>query len=86
MGTGKTTLCRTLLQRLGRETEVAFVFNPTLTGVELLRAISVELGLSTDDKSRVQLSDQLNEFLVETHRAEDRGYERVYFAKTINPT
>ena len=44
VGTGKTTLCRTLLERLGSDTDVAFVFNPTLTGEELLRAISVELG------------------------------------------
>ena len=28
VGTGKTTLCRTLLQRLGADTEVAYVFNP----------------------------------------------------------
>ena len=45
VGTGKTTMCRTLLQRLDKDTEVAFVFNPTLSGVELLRAICVELGL-----------------------------------------
>ena len=85
VGTGKTTLCRTLLQRLGRETEVAFVFNPTLTGVELLRAISVELGLSTDDKSRVQLSDQLNEFLVETHRAGRRALLIIDEAQNLAP-
>ena len=30
VGTGKTTLCRALLQRLGSDTEVAFVFNPLL--------------------------------------------------------
>ena len=44
VGTGKTTLCRTLLQRTGSETDVAFVFNPTLTGAELLRAICAEFG------------------------------------------
>ena len=31
VGTGKTTLLRTLLRRLGTESEVAFLFNPTLT-------------------------------------------------------
>ena len=30
VGTGKTTLCRTLLRRLGGEVEVAFLFNPKL--------------------------------------------------------
>jgi energy-coupling factor transporter ATP-binding protein EcfA2 len=38
VGTGKTTLCRTLFQRLGPDTEVAFVFDPLLTPDELLQA------------------------------------------------
>lgn len=69
VGTGKTTMCRTLLQRLDKDTEVAFVFNPTLSGVELLRAIGVELGLDVEGRSRAELSDQLNAFLLETNRA-----------------
>ena len=51
------------LERLGNDTDVAFIFNPTLTGEELLRAISVELGLLTTGLTRAQLSDQLNEGL-----------------------
>ena len=31
VGTGKTTLCRTLLERLGPDAEVAYLFNPRLT-------------------------------------------------------
>jgi general secretion pathway protein A len=69
VGTGKTTLCRTLLERLGPDTDVAFIFNPTLTDEELLRAISVELGLLTAGLSRAQLSDQLNEFLLDQKHA-----------------
>ena len=33
VGTGKTTLCRTLLERLGSSTEVAFLFNPSRTAL-----------------------------------------------------
>jgi general secretion pathway protein A len=69
VGTGKTTLCRTLLQRLGTDTEVAFVFNPVLSGEELLRAISVEFGLIVEGRTRSELGDQLNQFLLETKRA-----------------
>ena len=64
VGTGKTTLCRTLLERLGSETDVAFIFNPTLTGEELLRAIAVELGLEASGKTRAELSGDLNAFLL----------------------
>jgi len=64
VGTGKTTLCRTLLRRLEPGTEVAFLFNPQLSGVELLQAICVELGLETMERSRRQQSEQLNRFLL----------------------
>ena len=64
VGTGKTTLCRTLIERLGSKTEVAFIFNPTLSGEELLRAISVEYGLPEAKRTRAELNDQLNRFLL----------------------
>ena len=72
VGTGKTTLSRTLLQRLGSETEVAFLFNPKLSPLELLQAIHIELGLA-DAFGRAggswrELSDDLNRFLVDRKR------------------
>ncbi len=71
VGTGKTTLCRTLLRRLGNESEVAFLFNPTLTPLELLKAVNGEFGLSTFGESRPELTDVLNSFLLE-QRGEGR--------------
>jgi general secretion pathway protein A len=85
IGTGKTTLCRTLLERLGPDTDVAFVFNPTLTGEELLRAICVELGLITTGLSRAQLSDQLNEFLLDQKYAGRRVLLIVDEAQNLAP-
>jgi general secretion pathway protein A len=69
VGTGKTTLCRTLLQRLGPDTEVAFLFNPTLSPEELLRAISIEYGIEDPGHSRAGLNHQLNQFLLAQKRA-----------------
>ena len=71
VGTGKTTLCRTLLRRLGSESEVAFIFNPTLTPLELLKAVNAEFDLSVFGDSRPELTDVLNAFLLEK-RAEGR--------------
>lgn len=68
VGTGKTTLCRTLLQRLEKDTEIAFLFNPTLSGKALVRSISQEFGLDTRGRTRSDLTDQLYEFLLETNR------------------
>jgi general secretion pathway protein A len=65
VGTGKTTLCRTLLERLDATTEVAFVFNPPLSGMELLQAIHHELGLLGGEATRQELTAELNQFLLE---------------------
>lgn len=68
VGTGKTTLCRTLLQRLGSASEVAFIFNPTLSALELLQSVNSELGLPTAGRSLRDLHEQLNSFLIEKKR------------------
>lgn len=65
VGTGKTTLCRTLLRRLGPEVEVAFLFNPKLSAHELLEAILIELGLEKPGGSARELVGELNHFLLE---------------------
>ncbi len=65
VGTGKTTLCRTLLRRLGPEVEVAFLFNPKLSARELLESIVIELGLEKRGASARELIDELNHFLLE---------------------
>jgi len=85
VGTGKTTLCWTLLERLGPDTEVAFVFNPTLSGEELLRAISVEFGLPSEGLSRAQLGDQLNRFLLEQRRGGRRVLLIIDEAQNLQP-
>jgi len=86
IGTGKTTLCRTVLQRLGSDTEVAYVFNPSLTGEELLRAINVEFGLLTEGRTRAELSDQINQFLLEMKRADRRVLLIIDEAQNLQPS
>src|SRR4030095_5060679 len=67
VGTVKPTLCRTFLGRLGRDAEVAYLFNPRLTGLELLEAISRELALPCEG-TRAQLLDRLKRFLLDASR------------------
>ncbi len=64
VGTGKTTLCRTLFGRIGDSAEIAFVFNPSPSEIELLASICRELGLPTVARSRTDLIDELNRFLL----------------------
>ena len=69
VGTGKTTLCRCLLEQLPEDTRAALILNPRLNPIELLEAICDELGLSTRGArdSQKRLVDKLNKFLLEAH-------------------
>jgi general secretion pathway protein A len=73
VGTGKTTLCRTLLDRLRSDIDVAFIFNPSQTEIELLQNIHREFGLPSEGKGRSELLDELNEFLLKTRAAGRRA-------------
>lgn len=65
VGAGKTTLCRALLSRMNKNTEVAFVLNSYLNAFEILQAINEDLGIQSKAKSKKELVDELNEFLLE---------------------
>jgi len=65
IGTGKTTICRTLLGQLDENTEVAFIFNPYLSPEELLRKINEDFGIVTVATTVRGLIDELNTYLLE---------------------
>jgi len=69
VGTGKTTLVRTLLGQIPSEVDIALILNPQLTAVEFLSAICEELGveLPRDKHSKKALVDTLNQYLLEAH-------------------
>ncbi len=69
VGTGKTTLCRAFLDMLeGENYEVALIYNPALTDIDLLRAINREFKIDATEESKYTLINQLNHFLLETNR------------------
>ena len=65
VGTGKTTLCRMFLESLDEKTEAAYIFNPKLDALQLLKAINDEFGVPSDTESVKTLIDRLNAFLLE---------------------
>ena len=69
VGTGKTTLCRLLLEQLPENTRVALVLNPKLSPIELLESICDELHLPIADKkgSLKGLVDTLNAYLLDAY-------------------
>jgi len=66
VGTGKTTLCRELLENLdARQYRTALLFNPFLNGTEMLQALLTEFGCSyPPGASKKELLDRLNRFLL----------------------
>lgn len=69
VGTGKTTLCRLLLEQLPENTRVALVLNPKVSPIELLETICDELHLDVGDRkgSLKGLVDTLNAFLLDAY-------------------
>ena len=65
VGTGKTTLCRSFLENLDEDTVAAFIFNPKLGAVQLLKAINDEFAIDTVTNDPKLLIDALNAFLLE---------------------
>lgn len=68
VGTGKTTICRCLLDQLPEKTDVALILNPKLNSLELLESICEELKIPQNDAppSTKKYIDQLNHYLLQS--------------------
>ncbi len=64
VGSGKTTLCRAVLEHLKREVTTALVLNPCLDLVQLLRAILHDFGVADPGNDRLDCIEALNRFLL----------------------
>jgi general secretion pathway protein A len=68
IGTGKTTLLRTLLERLDADTPVAYVHNSALNIEGLLEYVLQDWGVKSTASTHAQRLFELNEFLIDQHR------------------
>ena len=69
VGTGKTTVCRCLLEQLPDHVDVALILNPSVTALELLASVCHELRVpyGAEAASIKSLTDVLNSHLLEAH-------------------
>jgi len=87
VGTGKTTLCRCLLEQVPEGTHIALLLNPLVTPRELLAAISEELGIDIGesiDSTRL-LVDGLNRYLLAAHQRGERVVVVIDEAQNLSP-
>jgi general secretion pathway protein A len=69
VGTGKTTICRCLLEQVPENVDIAMVLNPKVTSTELIATVCDELGVEypADNSSIKTLTDALNRFLLDAY-------------------
>ncbi len=74
VGTGKTTLIRSLFQQLPEKADIALILNPQLSAKEFLASIAHELGIKDADETRSTkaLIDALTEHLLVGHASGNR--------------
>ena len=69
VGTGKSTLCRVMLDLLQADAQTVYIINPSLSGRELIATILDDLGVArSGEASKKTLIDQLNAYLLANAR------------------
>src|SRR5579872_6826190 len=65
IGTGKTTLCRTLLNRLDKSVKTALILNPNFSDLQLLQMIINDLDICYTKKTKLDLVGAITLFLID---------------------
>ena len=88
VGTGKTTIVRSLLAQAPKNAEIALILNPRMTAPEFLLTICEELGIGVPDSATQSLKDLvdiLNHYLLKAHAAGRRVVLVVDEAQNLAP-
>jgi general secretion pathway protein A len=88
VGTGKTTIIRSLLAQTPKDAEIALVLNPRMTAPEFLLTLCEEIGIGVPDEaigSGKDLVDILNDYLLRAHSGGRRVVLVVDEAQNLAP-
>ncbi|MBS0379282.1 MAG: AAA family ATPase [Proteobacteria bacterium] len=88
VGTGKTTIVRSLLAQTPKNAEIALILNPRMTAPEFLLTICEELGIGVPDSAQGSLKDLvdiLSHYLLRAHAAGQRVVLVVDEAQNLSP-
>ena len=87
VGTGKTTVCRCLLEQLPENSNIAFILNPKVTVDELLATICDELGIGypPGNISNKVFIDSINAYLINANKKGRRTVLIVEEAQNLSP-
>ncbi|MDH3342112.1 MAG: AAA family ATPase [Gammaproteobacteria bacterium] len=88
VGTGKTTVCRCLLEQIPEHTNIALVVNPKVTAVELLATICDELKIEypSENNTIKTYTDRINAFLIEANARNEKTVLIIDEAQNLDNT
>jgi len=69
IGTGKTTICRFFLNQVSKNVKTAFILNPAFSEAQLLESIIKDFGITTKNKTKLNMVWELNNFLLHESQA-----------------
>ncbi|HEY3487697.1 MAG TPA: AAA family ATPase [Gammaproteobacteria bacterium] len=67
VGSGKTMLCRMLEERLPEHVETVYIANPSISPENILNVIAFEAGLVDQPKSKLEVMQQLQSWLLQKY-------------------
>jgi len=85
VGTGKTTLCRALLEKPPALAESALILNPVLSEEDLLKTITADFGLNPEKDTVKDHLDELNRFLLQKASSGGTAVVIIDEAQNLNP-
>jgi general secretion pathway protein A len=90
IGAGKTTVCRCFLEQIPKRCNVAYIFNPKLTVIELLKTVCDEFRIPLDPEHPHSETvkgylDPINEFLLKTHAVGQNNVLIIDEAQNLSP-
>ena len=85
VGTGKTVLCRALLEQLDASVSTALIFNSYQSQTELLEAICRDFGLAPEGTAGAGLIDRLNTYLLSEFSAGRNAVVVIDEAQNLEP-
>lgn len=86
IGTGKTTICKGLLNTLDEHTKTAFILNSNLSEIQLLQAIVQDFGIQIKNKQKITLLNELNRFLLEQLKMKNNSVLIIDEAQNLKPS
>ncbi|MBU4590479.1 MAG: XrtA-associated ATPase [Candidatus Omnitrophica bacterium] len=86
IGTGKTTICKGLLNTLDEHIKTAFILNSNLSEIQILQAIVEDFGIRLKNKNKLTMLNELNKFLLDQLKQNNNAVLIIDEAQNLKPS